>query len=30
MLGFGITLVIADKVGDKLINRKAGNDNEND
>ena len=29
-LGFGITLVIADKVGDKLINRKAGNDNEND
>ena len=28
MLGFGITLVIADKVGDKLINRKVGNDNE--
>ena len=28
MLGFGITLVIADKVGDKLIKRKAGNDNE--
>ena len=24
MLGFGITLVIADKVGDKLIKRKAG------
>ena len=30
MLGFGITLVIADKVGDKLSKRKAGNDNEND
>lgn len=30
MLGFGITLVVADKVGDKLIRRKAGNDNEND
>lgn len=28
MLGFGITLVIADKVGDKLIKRKVGNDNE--
>ena len=28
MLGFGITLVIADKVGDKLIRRKAGNDDE--
>ena len=24
MLGFGITLVIADKVGDKLIKRKVG------
>lgn len=30
MLGFGITLVIADKVGDKLIKRKAGSDYEND
>ena len=29
MLGFGITLVIADKVADKLIKRKAGNDDEN-
>lgn len=28
MLGFGITLVIADKVGDKLLRRKVGNDNE--
>lgn len=28
MLGFGITLVIADKVGDKLIKRKVGNDDE--
>ena len=28
MLGFGITLVIADKVADKLIKRKVGNDNE--
>lgn len=30
MLGFGITLVIADKVGDKLIKRKEGSDYEND
>ena len=29
MLGFGITLVIADKVADKLIKRKVGNDDEN-
>lgn len=29
MLGFGITLVIADKVGDKLLKRKAGSDDEN-
>ena len=29
MLGFGITLVIADKVGEKLIKRKVGNDDEN-
>ena len=29
ILGFGITLVIADKVGDKLLKRKAGNDDEN-
>ena len=28
MLGFGIALVIADKVGDKLIKRKVGNDDE--
>ena len=28
MLGFGITLVMADKVGDKLLKRKAGSDNE--
>ena len=28
MLGFGITLVIAEKVGDKLITRKVGNDEE--
>lgn len=29
MLGFGITLVVADKVGDKLLKRKAGSDDEN-
>ena len=29
MLGFGITLVIADKVADKLITSKVGNDDEN-
>ena len=29
MLGFGITLVIADKVADKLIKRKVSNDDEN-
>ena len=28
MLGFGITLVIADKVGDKLIKRKVGSHDE--
>lgn len=30
MLGFGITLVVADKVGGKLLKRKVGNDDEND
>ena len=29
MLGFGITLVSAEIVGDKLIKRKVGNDDEN-